>query len=166
MPYWQTLSLKLKHGLIAVEKLLAGSSLLLLLLLTLSQIIARNFFDTGFPQLEVISRHLVLFITFMGAALVSEQNNHIKIDILSTFLNSEQKEKLARPLLAISASICAIFAYHSIRFWIDEWHYAPANEQISVFMALIIPAGFIILSLHFFLIIITGFEHKQLAVKT
>ncbi|MCW9014147.1 MAG: TRAP transporter small permease [Gammaproteobacteria bacterium] len=166
MSHWHSFALKTKQGLIAIEKLLSASSLVLLLLFTLSQIIARNFFDTGFPHLDVISRHLVLFITFMGAALVSEQNNHIKIDILSAFLNSRQKEKLARSLLIISTFICAIFSYYSIQFWIDEWNYAPANEQWALFMALIIPVGFIILSMHFFLLLLTGFEHEQIAVKT
>jgi len=111
---------KLKHTLIVIEKFTAASSLLLLLLFTITQIIARNFFDTGFSQLEIISRHLVLFVTFMGAALVSEQSNHIKIDILSAFLNSRQKEKLVRPLLILSSIICGFLAWYSTSFWIDE----------------------------------------------
>ena len=53
----------IKHGLIHVEKWIASLSLLLLLVFTLVQIIARNFFDTGFPVLDIISRHLILFIT-------------------------------------------------------------------------------------------------------
>ena len=166
MTTWTEVFSNIKHGLIMIEKILGASSLVLLLVFSLTQIIARNFFDTGFSQLEIISRHLVLFITFMGAALISEQNNHIKIDILSCFLNEQQKEKLARPLLLISAIVSAVFAYHSFLFWIDEWNYAPANEQWPALMALIIPLGFTILSLHFLLIIVTGFEHEKTVVET
>jgi TRAP-type transport system small permease protein len=152
----------LKRGLITIEKIAGASSLLLLLLITLFQIIARNFFDTGFAELEVISRHLVLFVTFMGAALVSEQGKHIKIDILSAFLSTELKEKTVRPLLLLSSALCAFFAKYSIDFWLDEWNYAPDYEMWSVYMALILPVGFILLSLHLFLLSITGFEQKKI----
>ena len=157
---------KIKHGLIAIEKFVAASSLLLLLIFTLIQIIARNFFDLGFPQLEVISRHLVLFIAFSGAALVSEQKNHIKIDILSAFLNSRQKETLIRPLFVISSIICGVFAWHASKFWLDELSYAPAHELWIVYMALVLPIGFIVLSVHFLLLTITDFEHQPVSSET
>ena len=154
---------KVKHGLIAIEKFVAASSLLLLLIFTLAQIVARNFFDYGFPQLEAISRHLVLYIAFAGAALVSEQNNHIKIDILSAFLNTRQKEILIKPLLVISSLVCGAFTWHAAKFWLDELSYAPEHELWIVYMALILPTGFIVLSLHFFLLVITDFEHEPVS---
>ena len=152
---------KIKHTLIVVEKITAASSLLLLLLISITQITARNFFDTGFAELEIISRHLVLFIMFMGAALVSEQNGHIKIDILSTFLNNKRKEKLVRPLLILSSIVCGLLAWYSASFWIDEWDYAPDYERWSVYMALILPVGFTILSFHLLLLSITGFKDTK-----
>lgn len=151
----------LKHALIIVEKIIAAGSLLLLLALTLFQIIARNFFDTGFSELEIISRHLILFIAFMGAALVSESNNHIKIDILSAFLSTKQKEQTVRPLLVLSAVVCGLFAWYSGQFWLDEWRYASANDKLGAYLALILPTGFIILSLHLLLLTATGFEHEE-----
>ncbi len=159
-----SLAFKVKHGLILIEKIVAASSLLLLLLLAIIQIIARNFFDTGFSEMAVISRHLILFIIFMGAALVSEQNRHIKIDILTAFLNTQQQEKLIRPLLLVSALVSAIFAWYAGVFWLDEWHYAPINERWSVYLALILPIGFFILALHLFLLTITNFEHELVAI--
>lgn len=161
MPVWLTIIFKIKHSLITFEKIIAAGSLLLLLLLSIFQIIARNFFDTGFTHMDVITRHLILFIIFMGAALVSEQNRHIKIDILTTFLSTEQQEKLIRPLLLLCAVISAIFAWYAVSFWLDEWQYAPANERWSVYLALILPVGFSILALHLLLLTITGFEHER-----
>ena len=161
MPTWLKIIFTIKHGLITFEKLIAASSLLLLLLLAIIQVIARNFFDTGFSHMDVVTRHLILFVIFMGAALVSEQNKHIKIDILTPFLSTEQQEQLIRPLLLLSAFVCAIFAWFALSFWLDEWQYAPANESWSVYLALILPVGFSILSLHLLLLTITGFEHKE-----
>ncbi len=161
MPGWLRIIFKIKHALIAFEKIIAAGSLFLLLLLAIVQIIARNFFDTGFTHVDVISRHLILFIIFMGAALVSEQNRHIKIDVLVPLLDTEQQEKLIRPLLVLCGIISGIFSWYSVGFWLDEWQYAPSNERWSVYLALILPIGFAILSLHLFLLTITGFEHQR-----
>lgn len=161
MPIWLKIIFKIKHGLIIFEKVVAASSLLLLLSLAIVQVVARNFFDTGFSHMDVVSRHLILFIIFMGAALVSEQNRHIKIDILVPLLNTEQQEKLIRPLLVLCAIVCGMFAWYSVGFWLDEWQYAPSNERWSVYLALILPVGFSILSLHLLLLTITGFEHER-----
>ena len=165
MPVWLNIIFKIKHGLITVEKVIAASSLLLLLILAIIQIIARNFFDAGFSHMDVISRHLILFIIFMGAALVSEQNRHIKIDILTAFLSPEQQEKIIRPLLLFCAIVSGIFAWYSVGFWLDEWQYAPANERWSVYLALILPIGFFILALHLLLLTITGFEHERVMIE-
>ena len=151
----------IRHILIRIEKIIAASSLILLLAFALIQIVARNFFTTGFPALEIISRHLVLFITFMGAALISENNEHIKIDVLAAFLSEKQKQLLARPLLVFSIIVCAFFAWYSIQFWLDEWNYAAEREKWILYFALILPIGFSVLSLHMLLITIGNFEHHD-----
>ncbi|RDH82380.1 MAG: hypothetical protein DIZ80_08780 [endosymbiont of Galathealinum brachiosum] len=147
--------IKTKTVLIKLEKLIAGFSLLLLLILALSQVILRNFFELGFAEMDTISRHLVLFITFMGAALASEGNQHIKMDFINSLLKPSFKEKIKVPLILISAIICAIFFWYALNFWLDEKTYAPANEQLALYLALVIPIGFFILSLHFFLLTLT-----------
>lgn len=152
--------LKIKSILIQFEKLLGASSLLLLLALSMFQLIARNFFNLGFSHIDVVSKHLILFIIFMGAALVSEQNKHIKIDILSPFLSITQQQALIRPLLFISSAISGIFGWYAVIFWLDELEYAPSNEQWSVYLALILPIGFFILALHLFLLTLTGLDES------
>ncbi len=143
-----------RQGLIQIEKFLAGMSLLILLTLSLAQVILRNFFELGFSDIDVIARHLVLFVTFMGAALVSEGNRHIKIDCVSSAIKESYREKLRKPLLGISSLICTIFFWYALQFWLDEYEYAPDNEQLALYMSLILPAGFLTLSLHFFLLVV------------
>ncbi|MCP3849057.1 MAG: TRAP transporter small permease [Gammaproteobacteria bacterium] len=161
MPDWQPFIYKIKHGLIVFEKLIACSSLILLLLLAIIQIVFRNFFEMGFSQIDIISRHLILFIIFMGAALVSEQNRHIKIDVLTHFLSARQKQLLVRPFLFFCAAVTASFAWYSIGFWLDEYEYMNPGDQLQVYLTLILPVGFSILSLHLLLISLTHFEHDK-----
>jgi len=145
----------LKQKLIIIEKYIAGFSLILLLALMLVQIILRNIFDLGFANIDIIARHLVLFITFMGAALASENSQHIKIDFINALLRPKIKNRLIQPLLLISAIITALFFWYALQFWLDEKQYAPDNEQLALYLALILPTGFFILSLHFFLLALT-----------
>ena len=161
MPIWLNLIFKLKHGLIVFEKVMAAISLILLLSLAIFQLVARNFFDAGFAQMELLTRHLILFIIFMGAALISEQNRHIKIDVLTHFLSEKKQEQLIRPLIFFSGIISAVFAWYSVGFWLEELEYAPRNEMLGAYLAVILPIGFSILSLHLFLLTITGFEHLE-----
>lgn len=156
------LLLAIKQKLIFFEKLLAALCLLLLLLLSLSQVIMRNLFELGFAELDTLTRHLVLFVTFMGAALISEGNKHIKIDCVTATISERSKQKLKRPLYFISALVCSIFSWYAVVFWLDEKNYAPASEQFALYLALILPAGFIILSLHFLLLSLISDETSQL----
>jgi len=149
---------KIKNTLIHIEKFIAAASLLLLLLLSLSQVILRNLFELGFSNIDVITRHLVLFVTFMGAALISETNQHIKIDCINSLLSYRIRRRLRRPLLLISAIVSAAFCVYSIQFWLEEQQYAPANEQLALWLALILPAGFFILGLHLFLLFLLPTE--------
>ncbi len=147
---------RLKRGLLWLETLVASTSLALLLLLALIQIIARNIFETGFPQLEIIARHLVLFVIFFGAGLVTEQGRHIKIDVLANLLSPRHQAMLMRPLLALGAILCAALAWYAGLFWLDEWRYAPDNERLAAGLAIVIPVGFSILTLHFLLLSLPG----------
>lgn len=150
----------LQRYLFALEKILAAASLLLLMVFILIQIIARNFFETGFAPLEIISRHLVLFVAFFGAALITQDQNHIKIDFLAHFISNKNKSRLHLPLSLLAAAICSVFAWHASRFWLDEWQYAAESERWVTGLALILPLGFSLLALHFVLLALNSHMNK------
>lgn len=150
---------QIKKLLLQFEVYVAALSLILLLAFSLTQIIARNLFETGFPILDVISRHLVLFVMFMGAGLATEYNKHIKIDILASILSEKTKQHCYRPFLGFSSVICFILFWYAGIFWLDEWEYAPINEKWSVYLALILPVGFLLLGIHF--LVLTLLRQQQ-----
>jgi TRAP-type C4-dicarboxylate transport system permease small subunit len=138
------------------ETALAGLSLLLLVGLTLVQILARNLFDTGLPAADSLGRHLVLYITFFGAALAADSQRHIRIDTLAAWLPRVWLERLHRPLNVIAMLICAALTHAAARFWLDEWQYAAVAERWQALLNLIIPVGFGLLALHFLLAVLAG----------
>jgi TRAP-type C4-dicarboxylate transport system permease small subunit len=147
---------QLRDGLILIETWLAAASLFLLLALALVQILARNFFDAGIANADTLTRYLVLYVTFFGAAVAVARNRHIKIDVCSTLLPPATVRKLYRPMRAIVATVCAFLADAAIRLWLDEWSYAPAHEHWQLVVGLIIPVGFVLLTAQFLLAAILG----------
>jgi TRAP-type C4-dicarboxylate transport system permease small subunit len=147
---------KLRDGLIQLEIWLAAASLLLLLVLALLQILIRNLFDAGIADADTLTRYLVLYVTFFGAAVAVDHDRHIKIDVCCTLLKPVTLRKLYRPMRALAATVCAFFTHAAIYFWLDSWEYAPDHEQWLVLVSLIIPVGFALLTLQFVLASILG----------
>lgn len=149
---------QLRDHLVQVETWLAAGSLLLLLCLAVTQIVARNLFDTGFAGADSLTRYLVLYVTFFGAAVAVERDRHIKIDVCCVVLPIRALRALYRPMRAIAALVCGVLAAAAIRFWLDEWQFAPQHERWQVLVALVIPVGFVLLSAQFALAALIGQE--------
>jgi TRAP-type C4-dicarboxylate transport system permease small subunit len=140
-----------RHALLRMETLVAAGSLLLLLALIFGQVLARNFFDSSIPSADILSRYLVLYVTFFGAALAVDYDKHIRLDVIAACLPLERCRKFRPPLYLISAVVCAIFAWAAGRFWYDDWQYVAEHERWASILALVTPLGFGLLSLNFLL---------------
>lgn len=155
----------LRHWLVRLENGCAALSLLTLLVLILAQIIARNVFETGLPTADKLSRYLVLYVTFFGAVIAIERGRHIKIDALALLIPESISRLLYRPVQAVAAFICYLLADAAVRYWQSEWAYAADYERWQVLTGLIIPAGFILLFVHFSLSVMLGknpeYMHEQ-----
>jgi TRAP-type C4-dicarboxylate transport system permease small subunit len=118
----------------------------------LLQIFIRNFFDYGYPEIEVISRNLLIMSGGFGAVLATPQMRHIKIDALTPLLSARRIYLLSFPLVVFSALVCAAMSYYAVQFSIDEWEYAPINERWALPFTLMYPVGFALLSFHFLML--------------
>jgi len=147
---------RLHNELIRLETWLAASSLFLLLALALLQILARNLFDAGIAEADTLTRYLVLYVTFFGAAVAVQRNRHIKIDVCCALLSPAMLRRLYRPMQLLAALVCAFLADAAIRYWRDEWLYAPDHEHWLVVVGLVMPVGFVLLTIQFFLAAILG----------
>ena len=142
---------KLEHGLVKAESIIAAFSLFMLLLLSLVQILTRNFFDFGFPEIEIINRNLLVVCGAMGAVIATSKLRHIKVDALTPFMSRRILLMLRCPLSLFSTLVCLVMSYHAVIFVMDEWQYIPANERWTLPFTLIYPFGFGLLGLHFLL---------------
>lgn len=152
---------RLRTLLTAIERWVGGASLLLLLLLALAQILARNLFDIGLPTADTLTRHLVLYVTFFGATLAVHERRHIKIDVLCACLHQRWIERLHRPIHLLGALVCGLLTQAAIEYWREEWQYATDYDRWTVLLSLILPAGFGLLTLHFLLSAALGYHERE-----
>jgi len=142
---------RLRAALVRFDTFMAGTALLLLLLVVCGQVLLRNLFDSGVPNADVVARYMVLYASFFGAALAVERHRHIRVDVLACFLEDSQVNRLRPVLYLLSAAICAALAWGAMRFWYDDWQYVAAHERWASVLALITPFGFCLLTVHFLL---------------
>jgi len=140
-----------------ISTYLAVTFLLGLVLLSFTQVVLRNVFSIAFNIIEVIIRNAVLWITFLGALLASVRGKHISIDVLPIILERRKHQKTLKALNflvnLIVTLIGLIFTYLSIKFIIMEIESgAYIGGLFPAWIAeIIIPIGFLLLSLTFFL---------------
>ena len=93
---------KLEQTLVKIESMIAALSLFLLLVLSLFQIITRNFFNFGYPEIEIINRNLLVICGAMGAVIATSKLRHIKIDALTAIMNKLGVSNRTQAVLAAS----------------------------------------------------------------
>ncbi len=102
---------------------------------------------------EPFVRLLVLWLTFLGASLVTRENKHIKIDLLSTLLPS----RLLHIRELIMSMVCVIISGIMIKVCVDyvkmemEFGGTLFDHCPSWIGELIIPAGFALILFRFLL---------------
>ena len=139
------------NALLATETFFLLFFLFTAILLASSQIILRNFFDSGIFWADSALRILVLWIGMIGAMFASRNKKHIRIDVLSHYLPENIRNNIWRVTEFITAIVCAIVAYYSIQFVQYEYEdglIAFANVPVWL-CETIIPIAFIVMSLRY-----------------
>lgn len=142
---------KFEQALDRVEALFAAVGFAAMLVFSLLQIFARNFFNLSLPGAETLLGHLVLWIGMIGAVLAVRAKRHVKIDLGPAWMGTESFPRVAVLLNLFAALVCALLAWAATRFWWQEWLHASPAAKTGVLLSLILPLGFTLLSLHFLL---------------
>ena len=116
-----------------------------MLIVACAQILARNFFGTGFIWGEELTRMAVLWITMIGGLAAVGQRSHIRIDLAERFVPKQWFPALGVVANLASSLVCFVLGYFSIKFvlWEFEDGYAGIGVIPSWILVSVIPfAGF------------------------
>lgn len=142
---------KVEKILCGIEGALVVALVGVLVVLSLAQIVSRNFFSHTVLWIDPLLRHAVLWVAFLSAGVATKRHHHIKIDLLPRLL--PKKAGRVNDVLAgaISAVVCFVLGYYSSLFVLDEKLYGGnLFGRFPVwFFEVIIPAGFFLIGIHF-----------------
>jgi TRAP-type C4-dicarboxylate transport system permease small subunit len=144
--------------------------LIVMVLLAFLQVVLRNVFSAGILWADTLLRYMVLWIGFLGAAISTKEEKHINIDALTRFLSPYFKNIISVITNGFAAVVCYYLLTASIQFLkvgIPEGVTLFENIPIVYFLV-IIPAGYALMILHFFIRVILKIEitfHKELLLK-
>lgn len=136
-----------------IETFLIIVLLSVMLLLGFTQVLLRNLFHSGLVWGDIVLRHLVLWIGFIGALLATASDRHISIDVFSRFFSPKLKHITHIVVDMFSALICVLLfraALTFLGFEISENHTVYGNIP-SWYAQSIIPIGYGLLTVHFLL---------------
>lgn len=128
-----------------------------MILLAGTQIFLRNFFDTGLFWGDEMLRLMVLWLTIAGGLAASRMDKHISIAVLDRFLPRKVQSVTRIIIDLFTASVCALFAWHSARFVMGSYEFGDMLMRHVPAWTLqsIMPVGFTLMS----------YRHLVLAVK-
>ena len=131
--------------------------LISMILLAGTQIVLRNLFDTGFFWGDELLRLMVLWLTVAGGLAASRIDKHISIAVLDRFLPQAFQLSAKVIIDLFTASVCALFAWHSARFVMGSYEYGDTlMRNIPAWtLQIILPIGFGLMA----------YRHLILAIK-
>jgi len=89
-----------------------------MILLAATQIVLRNFLDSGFVWIDPLLRVLVLWLGLIGATVATRNNKHIRIDLLSKLFSRNTHRLIQSVIGQISAWTCLVIAWYGFK-WIQ-----------------------------------------------
>lgn len=109
------------------------SSLLIMVLVVLimTEIIGRSFFDTSTMLADEYSGYLYLALVFFGLAYTLKEEGHIRISILSSRLKSTPKRYLDLSVGVITFLTMCYVIYYSLLVLLDVKQMEMVSENVS-----------------------------------
>lgn len=146
---------KVQHFLGRCEKALLVAIFSVMVALAFAQVILRTFFSTGLLWADVFLRHLVLWIGFLGAATAALENKHFAIEPVKQFLPERARRAFELATHLFAAGVLFLLSRAAIHFYLDERAsgsvlFSIAERAVPAhWITVIIPAGFILLFIHY-----------------
>lgn len=96
-------------------KVVVATSLAIIVTLTLAQIVFRYFFDSPILWSEELSRLMVVWMTFIGAAVVCWQGRHLSVDVLVVHMPKGVQKVLRIVNQFLALGFLSILMWKSLR---------------------------------------------------
>jgi len=141
-----------------------------MILLSFSQVVLRNFFSFGFIWVADVLRAEVIWVTFIGAALATEQKRHIRIDVLTRLVKQKAAVRVFDLLADLfTACVSALMFIAAIQYILLM---KPYSTDVLIFgieewmVRLVIPYAFAAMTIRCGFFVLNFFLTKNSMIET
>ncbi|UCH41023.1 MAG: TRAP transporter small permease [Gammaproteobacteria bacterium] len=125
-----------------------------MIVLACTQILLRNFFDSGIVWIDPLLRVMVLWIGLVGATVATRHNKHIRIDLLSRYFERNTHSLIQAIVGQVSAWTCLLIAWFGL-----GWIRLAYEDGLTSFagipawmLEVIIPLSFALIGLRYLIL--------------
>ena len=144
------------HMLERIERALVACNrwLLIVLLLAMACIVFANVvlrYTTGdsIVWAEEVARHMMIWVTFLGAGLVLRFGGHVAIDNLHRAVSTRCARILRTIVVVGIAGFCVFMTYFSVLYaWATRFQTTAATDIPISYIYLAMPVGFALMLVH------------------
>jgi len=134
----------------STEDILASLSLVLIALFPVLEVLARGIFHTGVYSSAEYVKHLVIFITFLGAMITSRQDRHLCFAVGIEHIVSPWKEWIQTASALLSVIVSVFIGWSSVSFINTAF---TAGDRLGFFplrwAMYVVPLGFLVMLVRF-----------------
>ncbi len=145
---------QLNEMLARFEQGLLVAIVLFMVVFAFAQVVLRNVLDHSMGWGDILLRHLVLWVGFIGASLATKDERHINIDVFGRLLKGRAKSFVQLVINLFALYITLLLIRASYTFVLSEREYGSdlfAGIPAWYFQ-IIIPIGFLLIALRLLLL--------------
>lgn len=146
-----------------IEDWFLVSLVIFMVSLAFLQVVLRNFFDLGIIWGDILLRHIVLWVGFIGASLATKNNKHINIDVFKRLHKGWSKKIINLIINLVAAFVSGYLAVAAYRFVLDEKEFESVifNDIPAWPFQTIIPIGFALMGIRFIISGLNALAEKE-----
>ena len=154
---------KIDNWIAQIEDWILVSLVIFMVFLAFLQVVLRNFFDLGIIWGDILLRHIVLWVGFIGASLATKNNKHINIDVFKRLHKGISQRIINLIINLVAAFVSGYLAVAAYHFVLDEKEFESVifNDIPAWPFQTIIPFGFALMGIRFIISGLNALAEKE-----
>lgn len=140
---------RIERALVAANRWLLIALLLAMAGIVFANVLLRYTTGDSIVWAEEVARHLMIWVTFLGAGLVLRFGGHVAIDNLHRAVSTRWARILRAVVFLGIATFCVFMTYFSVLYaWATRFQTTAATDIPISYIYLAMPVGFVLMLVH------------------
>jgi len=150
-----------------VERFFASLLILVLTILVIVDVGARELAQTGIPWAQKSAVYMMIWAGFIGAILVTQKVEHLRPEIADKLWKDSYKKIYLRIHNALVFIFCAVMTWYSFQYVLESKEFGDENIILNMpmwILQMVIPYSFLSMSLRYLYFIFIPHEKNPKAI--